>query len=155
MRLGYIVGPRKFLDVITKLKQAIDLQTSNFTQLIAARVISEGLLETHLLKVRELYKNQASAMLEALSEYMPSDPAISWTRPRGGMFIWLDLPRYIDTTALMKEGVNRNVAFVPGSAFYAKEPENWHCRLSFVTVPKERIIQGVKILSELVRENMR
>jgi 2-aminoadipate transaminase len=155
MRLGYIVGPRAFLDVITKLKQAIDLQTSNFTQLIAARVISEGLLETHLPKVRALYKTQAEAMLEALSEYMPKDPAISWTRPSGGMFIWMDLPQHIDTSALMKEGISRNVAFVPGAAFYAKAPENWHCRLSFVTVPREKIVRGVRILADLVAEHLR
>jgi 2-aminoadipate transaminase len=71
------------------------------------------------------------------------------------MFIWMDLPRHIDTSALMKEGISRNVAFVPGAAFYAKAPENWHCRLSFVTVPREKIVRGVRILADLVAEHLR
>lgn len=154
-RLGYICGPRKVLDVFTRLKQAVDLHTATFTQQIAARVLGEGLLTTHLPKVRELYKNQCNAMTEALAEFMPKDPEISWTMPKGGMFIWVHLPKYMDSAELMKQALEAKVAFVPGQAFYANEAEPWHCRLSFVTVPPERIREGVKAMAEVIKKNMK
>ena len=154
-RLGYICGPKHVLNVFTHMKQAIDLHTATFTQQIAAKVMNDGLLDTHIPHVRALYKNQCQAMLDALEEFMPKHPDIAWTKPKGGMFIWMRLPQYIDSTELMKEALEKKVAFVPGSAFYANEVQAWHARLSFVTVPPERIRQGVKALAEVVAAHIR
>lgn len=154
-RLGYIVGPQKVLNVFTRLKQAADLHTSTFTQQIAAHVLNQGLLGTHLPQVRKLYKDQCEAMLQALEEFMPKHPDILWTRPEGGMFIWVNLPKYFDSAELMKEGLERKVAFVPGAAFYANDPQPWHCRLSFVTVPVDQIRKGIKAMAELFAEHLR
>ncbi|MCF0254177.1 MAG: PLP-dependent aminotransferase family protein [Duodenibacillus sp.] len=156
-RLGYICGRQEVLNVFTRLKQAVDLHTATFTQQIAAKVMGDGLLVTHLPKVRALYKAQCQCMLDALDEFMPKHPDIKWTRPEGGMFIWMQLPSYIDSVALGGEAVKRLVAFVPGTAFYADEDkaEPWHLRLSFVTVPPERIRQGVQVLAALIAEQLR
>ena len=91
-------------------------------------------------------------MLDALERYFPEDT--TWTKPDGGMFIWVTLPEYINTDDMMKEALDRKVAYVPSSAFYANEPKFNQMRLSFVTVPPEKIDQGVKVLAELVKEKM-
>ena len=152
LRLGYICGPKPVLEVIALLKQTVDLHTSSFTQRVAADVIASGRLEAHLPAVRELYRRQARTMLEALGQYMPA--GVSWTDVEGGMFIWVTLPEGVDTTALMKTALDNNVAYVPGEAFYALGGDRRHLRLSFVTVPEERIREGVRRLAELLRRKL-
>ncbi|MDO4937681.1 MAG: PLP-dependent aminotransferase family protein [Sutterellaceae bacterium] len=152
LRLGYICGPREVLDKISLLKQSIDLHTSTLTQKIAARVIESGKLEAHLPQVRELYRTQGTAMLQALKEFMPE--GVTWTEVEGGMFIWVTLPESIDTTELMREAVANNVAFVPGAPFYALGGNRNHLRLSFVTVPVPRIREGIERLGKLIASKL-
>lgn len=151
-RLGYIIGPKPALDPLTTIKQAVDLHTSTFTQLISARCLDEGLMKTHMPDVRALYRTQCHCMLDALERYFPE--GTTWTKPDGGMFIWVTLPEYINTDDMMKEALDRKVAYVPSSAFYANEPKFNQMRLSFVTVPPEKIDQGVKVLADLIKEKM-
>ena len=149
-RLGYIIAPAAVLDKVAQLKQAMDLHTSTFTQLISAQVFSEDLLVHHLPSVRARYKTHANAMLDALKEYMPE--GVTWTHPTAGMFIWVTLPEHIDATEMARDALAHNVAYVPGEAFYAgSEVQKNHFRLSFVTVDPERIRQGVKNLAEVIR----
>ena len=148
-RLGYIIAPAEVLNKIATIKQAVDLHTATFTQLISAQVFSEDLLVTHLPSVRARYKKHAMAMLEALDEYMPE--GVTWTHPNAGMFIWVTLPEHIDATALMNEVLAKNVAYVPGESFYATNPQKNHFRLSFVTVDPDVIREGVKRLAEVIR----
>ena len=154
LRLGYIVAKPEIRKIFSGLKSSMDLHTSTFTQLVAARVISEGTLKTHIPAVRAIYKGQCKAMLDALDEFMPKHPEISWTHPTGGMFIWLHLPKTIDSAVLFKEAVADKVAFVPSMAFYAGKPESNHARLSFVTVPPEKIREGVKILAGVISRHL-
>ena len=152
-RLGYICGPKHVIDALKQLKTSMDLHTSTYTQLITARVLNEGLFDEHLPAVRKLYAEKAKVMLDSLEEYMPKDPRISWTKPTGGMFIWLNLPEGLDSADLMKKVLASDVpvGFVPGMAFYTDNPEFNHCRLSFVTVPFEKIRAGVKSLAEALK----
>lgn len=152
LRLGYICGPREVLDKVALLKQSVDLHTSTLTQKIAAHVIESGQLEAHLPQVRELYRRQGTAMLEALKEFMPE--GVTWTQVEGGMFIWVTLPESIDTTELMREAVANNVAFVPGAPFYALGGNRNHLRLSFVTVPVPRIREGIERLGKLIASKL-
>jgi 2-aminoadipate transaminase len=87
-------------------------------------------------------------MLDALQTYFPA--GTSWTKPEGGMFIWVTLPKHIDSGALLKEAVEQHVAFVPGAPFYANEPQQNTLRLSFVTVPPEKIRAGIERLGKLI-----
>ncbi len=158
LRLGYICGPKHVLAALQQLKTNMDLHTSTYTQLLTARVINAGLLETHLPNVRKLYREKAQVMLESLERFMPKHPAVSWTKPSGGMFIWLNLPKGLDSADLLKRVLDSDVpvGFVPGAAFYSSNPEVNHCRLSFVTVPSSKIRAGVeslgKALSALIAE---
>ena len=152
-RLGYIAGPKHVIDAFKQIKTSMDLHTSTFTQLITARVLNEGLFKEHLPAVRKLYAEKAQVMLDSLEAYMPKHPEISWTKPTGGMFIWLNLPKGLDSADLMKKVLASDVpvGFVPGSAFYTSDPEVNHCRLSFVTVPSEKIRAGIKSLAEALK----
>lgn len=154
-RLGYILAPKHVLDACMELKQAMDLHTSTFTQLICARVLSEGLFKDHLPMVRALYRRQARAMLDAMEREMPQHPELSWTKPEGGMFLWMKLPKHIDAAELMKAVLATDVpvGFVPGFAFFANDPKPAnYLRLSFVTVPVELINAGVKSLADTLRK---
>lgn len=150
MRLGYVISTPEVLKVFMDFKSAVDLHSSTFAQLVSARVMNAGLLPKHLPSVRALYKKQCQTMLEALEQYMPKQADISWTKPKGGMFIWLHLPKGIDSAELLRKTADRHVAFVPSVAFYANKPESNHARLSFVTVPPEQIREGIAVIAEEV-----
>ncbi|MEG0821306.1 MAG: PLP-dependent aminotransferase family protein [Burkholderiaceae bacterium] len=150
LRLGYVVGPSAALEVLCRLKQAMDLHTSTFTQRVAARVLADNLLERHLPAVRQRYATHCQAMIEAMTEHFPA--SCRWTRPAGGMFIWVELPADVDAEILLQDAIDQDVAFVPGSAFYADTPKTNTLRLSFVTVDPERIRQGIARLGRLLHQ---
>ncbi len=153
-RLGYVIAPKHVIRAFMDMKGAMDLHTSTYTQKITARVLSEGLFTEHLPKVRRIYSTQAKCMLDALEAYMPKRDDIYWTKPEGGMFIWMHLPEGFDASEVMKRALASEtpVGFVPGLAFYANDPQKHlnTLRLSFVTVPEEKIIAGVKSLAAAV-----
>lgn len=149
MRLGYVVGPVEFIRKLVQLKQAADLHTPSYTQHIAYQVIKDGYLGSHIPKIRELYKTRCQFMLAQLDKYMPK--TARWTKPEGGMFIWVELPEHINSTELLAKAVKSNVAFVPGETFFATNPKKNCLRLAFVTVPEERIEKGIKILADLIK----
>jgi 2-aminoadipate transaminase len=148
IRLGYVVAPLPLVRRLELAKQAADLHTSQLTQMVVHEVIKDGFLQGHIPTIRSLYGNQCQAMLEAMAQHFPA--GVSWTRPEGGMFIWVTLPQQIDAMKLLEQAIANKVAFVPGAPFYANTPETNTLRLSFVTVPPERIREGVAILGKLI-----
>ncbi|WP_426210339.1 PLP-dependent aminotransferase family protein [Massilia sp. TWP1-3-3] len=148
IRLGYVVAPLPLVRRLELAKQAADLHTAQLTQMVVYEVIKDGFLDQHIPKIRTLYANQCQAMLDALTECFPS--SVTWTKPEGGMFIWVTLPKHIDAMKLLDQAIAAKVAFVPGAPFYANEPETNTLRLSFVTVPPERIREGVAVLGKLI-----
>lgn len=151
LRLGYIVAPRPIIAKLVQIKQATDLHTATLSQMAVYETIKDGFLATHLPKVRDLYKEQCGFMLQAMDEHFPQ--TVTWTRPEGGMFIWVTLPEHIDATELLAKAIERNVAFVPGAPFYAGvQGKTNTLRLSFVTVSGDKIRQGIAILGQLLKE---
>jgi 2-aminoadipate transaminase len=148
IRLGYVVSPLALSRRLELAKQASDLHTSQLTQMMVYEVIKDGFLDTHIPTIRTLYGNQCQAMLNAMNEFFP--PSVNWTKPEGGMFIWVTLPQQIDAMALLDEAIAAKVAFVPGAPFYANNPETNTLRLSFVTVPPEKIREGIATLGRLI-----
>ncbi|NYT37334.1 PLP-dependent aminotransferase family protein [Allopusillimonas soli] len=153
LRLGYIVAPRPIIAKLVQIKQATDLHTAMLTQMAVYETIKDGFLATHLPVVRDLYKEQCGYMLDAMDKHFPE--TVSWTRPQGGMFIWVTLPVHIDGTALLARAIERNVAFVPGEPFFAGEQQAQKntLRLSFVTVAEDKIRTGIEILGQLIKES--
>lgn len=151
LRLGYIVAPRPILSKLVQIKQATDLHTATLTQMAVYEVVKDGFLATHLPKVRDLYKEQCGYMLDAMDQHFPD--TVTWTRPEGGMFIWVTLPAHMDGSKLLARAIEQNVAFVPGEPFYAgPNPMANTLRLSFVTVSEEKIREGIAILGKLIKE---
>ena len=149
LRLGYVIAPAALRAKLVQVKQATDLHTSTLAQMVVYDVVKDGFLDTHIPTIRKLYREQCAAMLGALSHHMPS--GVTWNKPRGGMFLWAELPRGMDASAVLARAIEQNVAFVPGAPFFAADPVNESLRLAFVTVPPPRIEEGVARLAEVIR----
>lgn len=149
LRLGYVIAPPALRAKLVQAKQATDLHTATLSQLAVFEVVKDGFLDAHIPTIRKLYRAQCAAMLAALAQHMPV--GVRWNRPRGGMFLWAELPRGMDATALLAKAVERNVAFVPGAPFYAADPQIEALRLAFVTVSPARIEEGVARLAAVIR----
>ncbi|MGX4642416.1 aminotransferase-like domain-containing protein [Massilia sp. SYSU DXS3249] len=148
IRLGYVCAPLPMVRRLELAKQAADLHTAQLTQMVVYEVVKDGFLDEHIPTIRTLYGNQCQAMLDAMAEHFPAQ--VSWTKPEGGMFIWVTLPKSVDAMKLLDQAIASRVAFVPGAPFYATDPETNTLRLSFVTVPPERIREGIAILGKLI-----
>jgi 2-aminoadipate transaminase len=150
LRLGYLVAPAPLYPKLLQAKQAADLHSPSFNQRIVFEVIHNGMLTSHVPRIRALYKAQRDAMLAALSREMQGLD-VHWTCPQGGMFVWLQLPPALDAAALLPQAVKAGMAFVPGSAFYADQPLHNTLRLSFVTADRPAIDQAIQILAQLLK----
>jgi len=152
LRVGYIIAPAGLHFKLVQAKQATDLHTPSLNQQIVHEVVRNGFLDNHIPKVRSMYRAQCDAMLAALERDMPK--SVTWNQPEGGMFIWLQLPPGIDSTELLAAALKENVAFVPGGPFYATPASaadsSRTLRLSFVTVPAEKIAVGIERLGKLL-----
>lgn len=150
LRLGFLVAPPAIYPKLLQAKQAADLHSPSFNQRMVAQVMQDGFLARHVPTIRALYKSQRDHMLAALEREMPE--GVQWSRPVGGMFLWVRLPAGLDAVALLPRAVERNVAFVPGAAFYADTPESNTMRLSFVTASTSQIDIGIAALAQTIRE---
>jgi 2-aminoadipate transaminase len=150
IRLGYVCAPLPLVRRLELAKQAADLHTAQITQMVVHEVVKDGFLDQHIPTIRKLYGDQCQVMLDAMAEHFPS--SVTWTRPEGGMFIWVTLPKHVDAMKLLDQSLAARVAFVPGAPFYANEAASNTLRLSFVTVPPERIREGIAVLGKLIKE---
>jgi len=150
LRLGFMVAPASIFPKLLQAKQAADLHSPSFNQRLVAEVIKDGFLERHVPTIRALYKSQRDAMLAAMAREMPA--GVEWNTPAGGMFLWVRLPKGMSAIELLPRAVERNVAFVPGWAFYADQPDARTLRLSFVTASVEQINLGIAALASAIRE---
>ena len=152
LRLGYIVAPKAVYPKLLQAKQAADLHTPGYNQRLVAEVMKDGFLDRHVPTIRALYKQQCEAMLAALDKEMQG-LGVHWNRPDGGMFLWVRLPEGMSAIELLPKAVERNVAFVPGAAFYADNADQRTLRLSFVTSTVEQIATGIAALAAAIREH--
>ena len=153
LRLGYLVAPTALYPKLLQAKQAADLHTPSFNQRVVAEVLKDGFIERHVPTIRALYKQQCEAMLAALDREM-AGLGLSWNRPVGGMFLWVQLPKGLKAIPLLAKAVDKGVAFVPGSAFYAEGANESTLRLSFVTATVDQINTGMSALAAAIRESL-
>ena len=152
LRLGYVVAPRALYPKLLQAKQAADLHTPGFNQRVVHEVIRDGFLDTHVPQIRAMYRRQRDALCEALREHLPAGS--EWQPPSGGMFCWIRLPAGCDAVALLPQAVEQGIAFVPGAAFYARQPDARTVRLSFVTLTPDEIRTAVATLGALLRRHL-
>jgi 2-aminoadipate transaminase len=153
LRLGYLVAPKALYPKLLQAKQAADLHTPSFNQRVVAEVLKDGFIDRHVPTIRALYKQQCEAMLAALDREM-AGLGLSWNRPVGGMFLWVQLPQGLKAIPLLDKAVEKGVAFVPGSAFYAGAANESTLRLSFVTATVDQINTGMAALATAIRESL-
>lgn len=149
-RLGYIVAPTELYPKLLQAKQAADLHTPGFNQRVVHEVIKGGFLDEHVPKIRARYKANRDAMAAALRDFLPA--GCEWQKPEGGMFFWIRLPEGLDAMALLPRAVDAGIAYVPGAAFYAHQPDPRTLRLSFVTLTPDLITEGVEKLGRMLHE---
>ena len=156
LRLGWIVAPPDVIAKLIQLKQGADLHTSTFVQIVAYEVAKDGFLDEHVKLIRKVYRERRDIMLEALKQYFP--PEVTWTHPKGGLFLWVSLPEGMDTQKLFQTALRENVAFVPGDSFYARngfsEQGKCHFRMNFSNAKPDLIREGVRRLSIAVKQQM-
>lgn len=141
LRIGWVRAPASVHRALVIAKQAADLHSSTVDQAAAAIWLAETDLSAHVEHLRDVYRERRDAMLAGLGEALP--PGTVWNRPAGGMFVWGRLPEGWTAEALLREAVARQVAFVPGSPFYAGEPDLRTFRLSFTTYSVAEIAEGL------------
>jgi len=151
LRLGFIIAPAAVYPKLLQAKQAADLHSPSFNQRMIVEVMQGGFLDRHVPTIRALYKSQRDAMLVALTREM-AGLDVRWNAPAGGMFLWARLPRGMDAARLLPKAVDKGVAFVPGTAFYADAADARTLRLSFVTASVQQIDAGVAALALAIRE---
>jgi 2-aminoadipate transaminase len=148
LRLGWVVAPVEVVQKLVQAKQGADLHTSTFDQMMAYEVMANGFLDEHVLEIREVYRRRRDAMLAAMDEHFPD--GVAWTRPQGGLFLWVKLPEGVDSLDLINEAVGQKVAFVPGTAFYADGRGHDALRLTFATCSEDMIDEGIKRLGNAI-----
>jgi len=154
VRLGWAVAPPPVLEKLNLGKQGADLCSSPVTQLFVAAYFERHPWQEHLAQLRALYRARRDAMLDALREHLGA--RAQWTEPQGGMFIWVTLPHYIDTTDLLARALeSEGVAFVPGRSAYMDGRGGSSMRLNFAGVPEEEIREGIRRIGKVVREQVR
>ena len=153
LRVAWIVAPPDVIARLSQIKQSTDLHTSSFTQMVVYEAARDGFIDEHVKLIRKVYKQRRDAMLEALHDFFPSE--VSWTRPEGGLFLWVTMPPGIDTRRLLDAALRQDVAFVPGDAFYpAGGDAGSHMRLNFSNAQPEMIREGIRRLSIAVAHEL-
>ncbi len=151
MRLGWLLGPRDIVEKCEMAKQSMDACSPSFTQILADAYLREGKLGPYLEKLRPIYARRAHTMLEALDAHMPE--GVSWTKPKGGFYVWVTLPEHMNATDIFNSSLEKGAAFVIGSAFDPRGVRNNSFRLAFSHTPEERIAEGVEIICRAVAQN--
>lgn len=148
LRVAWIVGPKEIIARLAHLKQATDLHTSTLNQWIIHEVVKDGFLDTHVPAICDLYAERCHVMLQALETYMPKE--IQWTRPDGGMFLWVTLPEGMNAERLLLRAIEHNVAFVPGAPFFPRGGGHNTLRLNYTNATPQRIQDGINRLAHVL-----
>lgn len=153
LRLAWVIAPPEVIRKLVMTKQAADLHTSSFNQYVAYEVAKGGFLDEHVKLIRAVYKERRDVMFEMMEEMFPQ--GVTWSKPKGGMFLWGVLPEGTDATELLKRAVERKVAFVPGAAFHPRGGGANTMRINFSYSSPETIREGVRRLAATLKESIK
>jgi 2-aminoadipate transaminase len=148
MRMGWLVVPKQLMEKLVIAKQAADLHSNYLSQRIIHRFLIDNDFEAHLQRLRASYQRQCDAMIHAIEMHFPRE--IRFTRPDGGMFLWVTLPAGLSAMKLFELAIARSVCFVPGAAFHACGGGENTLRLNFSNCEEQRIQIGIQRLAEAI-----
>lgn len=152
MRLGWMAAPRPILAKVLLAKQSADLCGSAFTQAIAEAYFTGTGWRHVLADLTRAYRERRDAMLAALEEHFP--PEVTWTHPEGGFFVWVTLPPFLDTKALLAEAIDLGVTFVPGADFTMDGSFRNCLRLAFCYEQPEHITEGIRRIAAVIDDKL-
>jgi 2-aminoadipate transaminase len=153
LRLAWVIAPPEVIRKLVMTKQAADLHTSSFNQYVAYEVAKGGFLNEHVKLIRAVYKERRDVMFEMMEEMFPQ--GVTWSKPKGGMFLWGILPEGMNATEVLKRAVERKVAFVPGEAFHPRGGGKNTMRINFSYSSPETIREGVARLAATLKESIK
>jgi len=150
MRLGWVVAPREIMESIVIAKQASDLHSNYLSQRIAYEYLTRQDIDDHIRKIRTAYKNLRDCMIRVITEEFPE--SVTYTKPRGGMFLWITLPEGCSSMDVFENALEKSVAVLPGFPFYIDGGGTNTMRLNFSNSSEEKIITGIMRLAKVIRE---
>jgi 2-aminoadipate transaminase len=148
MRVGFTIGPQEVIEQMTRIKEGGTLCTPKYNQDMCTAFLTRIDLEGYFQRCRAYYGAKMNTILASLESHFPPHRGVSWTRPEGGMFLWVSLPKTVDTRKLFHQALAFRVAFVPGEAFYAEQHEHHHMRVNFSFPSRDQIREAVRRLSD-------
>ena len=152
LRIAWVVGEVDIINKMILAKQPTDLCTNTLGQHIAAKYISEGYIDPHIERIRDMYRRKRDRMLKALEDKMPE--GITWTHPEGGMFIWVTLPDGMNARSILEKAITEKVAYVVGDAFFPDGTGKNTLRLNFTNADDDKIDEGIGRLAAVFRREM-
>jgi len=152
LRLAWIMAPYEWMDRMVVAKQGMDLCSPTYTQLIGAEFLKRGLLPQQIEKIRAVYGRKLQIMLQALRKHMPK--GVRWSRPEGGLFLWIKLPKKMSANDLFPKAIEDKVAYVVGSAFHCNGKGQNTMRMNFSFSSEQQIDEGIQRLAKMIRENI-
>ncbi len=154
-RLGWVVAPPEVLDKLIMAKQGTDLCTSAFSSILCAHLLKDGMVEKQIQVSKELYARKVSVMLKALDANLTGIDGLTWSKPDGGMFLWVTLPENMDAVEMIHAAVEMKVAYVIGAGFYADGSGRNEMRLNFSYPTEVQIVEGIERLAKVIRTRVR
>ncbi len=152
LRLAWVVAPDTVIRKLALAKQGTDLNTSAFNQIVAHEVGQHGFIDRHVEVMKKVYLERRNAMLDSLEEHMPE--GVTWTHPEGGLFLWMTLPRDLNSTEMLPETIEENVAYVPGEFFHPDGSGKNTIRLNFSFCCPDKINEGVSRLGKAFKKKL-
>jgi len=154
LRVGFNIGPAEVIEKMTNIKEGNVLNTPKYNQDMCAAFLTEMGLEEHLRKCVKYYRAKLDVFLDTMAAHFPEELGVRWTKPQGGLFLWVTLPEEIDTAELFYDAIKFKVAFVPGNAFFGENPAKNTMRINFSFASKEELAMAVERLSRCVRNRL-
>ena len=149
LRLGWIVGPENIIKRLIKSGlRSMGGGANPLSAIAMAAYCQKGLLEPHIVLLKQVYKERRDVMLAALESSMPT--GVSWTQPAGGFFVWITLPQGLKSEDVKKAAKDEKIFFLAGDPFFAEQPSSQHLRLSFSYVPPDKIREGIRKLGNIL-----
>jgi len=152
LRVAWVNGHKSILRTFEKIKQGADMQSNTFTQLMINEFIRSGKIDDHIEKLKVNYGAKCQLMLDEMEKHFPAE--FTWTHPEGGLFLWVEMLESMSASQLLPKAIEKQVAYVYGAPFFPDNKGDNTLRLNFSNATHEKIIEGIKRLGEMFKENM-
>lgn len=148
-RIGWIAGEKEVIRKYVLVKQGVDLQCNTVAQMVISSFLEKYNIDDHIDKIREVYHRRRDAAVDSIERFFPDN--IKYTKPEGGLFLWVELDRKVNTTKLLEKCLEQDVAFVPGDSFYPNSGKTNTMRINFSNTQEEKIVEGIRRIGNAIR----